>query len=71
LYAAYLEDPERFRSGYDDLLSATGLQDAAHLAGRFDIDISRQDFWASSLRVLSRRIDEFEVLATSTRPPTD
>ena len=24
LYARYLDDPERFRAGYDDLLSATG-----------------------------------------------
>ena len=71
LYAAYLEGPDRFRSGYDDLLSSTGLEDAAHLARRFDIDIRRQEFWASSLRVLSRRIDEFERLApTPAAPPT-
>ncbi len=39
LYARYQEDPERFRAGYDDLLSSTGLGTAAELAARFDIDI--------------------------------
>jgi oligoendopeptidase F len=29
LYAAYQEDPDRFRAGYDDLLSCTGLADAS------------------------------------------
>ncbi len=33
LYARYREDPERFRNGYDALLSATGMADAAALAG--------------------------------------
>ena len=33
LYARYREDPERFRHGYDVLLSATGMADAAD-AGR-------------------------------------
>ena len=33
LYAKYVEDPERFRAGYDDLLSATGMADAASLTG--------------------------------------
>ena len=32
LYARYLDDPDRFRAGYDDLLSATGLGTAAELA---------------------------------------
>ena len=63
LYAAYERDPERFRSGYDDLLAATGLADAAGLAGRFGIDVTDEGFWASSLAVLAGRIDQFEQLA--------
>jgi len=65
LYAAYEADPERFRTGYDDLLSSTGMADAAGLAARFGIDISRQEFWASSLAVIARRIDQFETLVTT------
>jgi oligoendopeptidase F len=62
LYAAYQGDPDRFRAGYDDLLSSTGLGDAAGLAGRFGIDVTGEEFWASSLAVLATRIDQFEAL---------
>ena len=63
LYAQYLQDPERFRSGYDDLLSATGLGTAAELAGRFGIDVADEGFWTASLDVLRHRIDDFDALA--------
>jgi pepF/M3 family oligoendopeptidase len=59
LYARYLDDPDRFRAGYDDLLSATGLGTAAELAGRFDIDVADEAFWSASLDVLRGRIDDF------------
>jgi len=62
LYAEFQRDPDRFRQGYDDLLSATGLGDAATLAARFGIDVADTAFWASSLQVLTERIDEFERL---------
>jgi len=62
LYARYLDDPDRFRQGYDDLLSSTGLGDAAALAARFDIDVRSVDFWTSSLDVLRGRIDDFVAL---------
>lgn len=63
LYAAYVADPDRFRAGYDDLLSATGLATAAELARRFDIDVADEAFWTASLDVLRARIDDFVVLA--------
>ena len=59
LYAQYQLDPEGFRQGYDDLLGATGLSDAATLASRFDIDITDRSFWKSSLDVLRSRIDDY------------
>ncbi|QXC62959.1 M3 family oligoendopeptidase [Aquihabitans sp. G128] len=59
LYAEFQRDPERFRSGYDDLLSATGLGDAPSLAARFGIDVRDVAFWTASLDVLRARIDEF------------
>lgn len=62
LFAAYQEDPQRFRTGYDDLLSSTGLGDAVGLAGRFGIKVDQESFWRSSLDVLRRRIDQFEAL---------
>lgn len=64
LYARYREDPERFRAGYDDLLSATGLASAAELGRRFGIDVADEGFWASSLAVLAERVDDFDALAS-------
>ncbi len=58
LYARYREDPERFRNGYDALLSATGMADAAALAARFDVDVRDGAFWSASLAVLHDHIDE-------------
>jgi oligoendopeptidase F len=63
LYASYREDPDKFRGGYDDLLSATGLGSAAALASRFGIDVTDEAFWTASLDVVRARIDEFCRLA--------
>jgi len=63
LYASYEADPDRFRAGYDALLSSTGLASAAELAGRFGIDLRSVAFWSSSLDVIRSRIDEFVALA--------
>lgn len=63
LFARYQEEPDRFRSNYDDLLSSTGLGSAAELAGRFGIDVRSTDFWTASLDVIRGRIDEYCALA--------
>lgn len=63
LYAQYQKDPDAFRSGYDDLLSSTGLDDAASLTSRFGFDIRSVDFWRSSLDLVRAEIDEFTKLA--------
>jgi len=62
LYARYQDDPEGFKAGYDDLLSLTGLGNAAELAARFGIDTRSPDFWRSSLDVLRADIARFESL---------
>ncbi|GCE45435.1 pepF/M3 family oligoendopeptidase [Thermosporothrix hazakensis] len=63
LYAYYQRDPETFKAGYDELLSSTGMADAAELAQRFGIDIRSEAFWRSSLDIIRQDIDEFERLA--------
>jgi pepF/M3 family oligoendopeptidase len=63
LYAQYQRDPETFKRGYDELLSSTGMADAAELAQRFGIDIRSEAFWRSSLDMVRQDIDEFERLA--------
>jgi pepF/M3 family oligoendopeptidase len=62
LYTRYRAEPAAFRAGYDDLLSSTGLADAATLAERFGIDIRTPDFWRSSLASIRQDIDRFEQL---------
>lgn len=62
LYARYQADPTSFKASYDDLLSSTGLTDAATLAGRFGIDIRTPGFWRASLDLVRQDIDRFEQL---------
>ncbi len=62
LFARYQQDPDEFRASYDDLLSSTGMANAAELANRFDIDIRTPDFWRASLDVVREDIDRFVAL---------
>jgi pepF/M3 family oligoendopeptidase len=62
LYARYHEDPDGFRTRYDELLSSTGMADAATLAARFGIDIRTPDFWHASLAIVRADVDRFESL---------
>jgi pepF/M3 family oligoendopeptidase len=62
LYAIYEKDPESFKARYDDLLSSTGLADAATLAQGFGIDIRTPDFWRGSLAQIAADVDRFEAL---------
>src|SRR5215210_5151510 len=59
LFARYEQEPDEFRSGYDDLLSSTGLADAATLASRFGIDVRAPDFWRSSLDLIRADVERF------------
>jgi oligoendopeptidase F len=59
LYKFYEQDADAFRANYDELLSSTGMGDAAELCARFGIDVRTPDFWRSSLDVLRGQIDDF------------
>jgi oligoendopeptidase F len=71
LYARYEADPEAFKTSYDELLSATGLADAATLANRFGIDIRTPDFWRASLAIIGADVERFEALIGAGAAPTD
>lgn len=62
LYARYRNDPEAFTARYDELLSATGLADAATLAATFGIDTRSPDFWRGSLNTIRGQIAQFAQL---------
>ena len=62
LYAWYRDQPEVFKTRYDDLLSSTGLASLATLVAPFGIDIQSPAFWRASLDVIRADIDRFESL---------
>jgi oligoendopeptidase F len=63
LFARYREDPERFRAGYDDVLSRAGMDSAETLGAAFGIDVTDGAFWNASLDVLRSRMADYEALA--------
>jgi oligoendopeptidase F len=67
LHSEYLADPERFRRGYDDLLSRAGIDTAEELAARFGLDVTDETVWQRALDVVRARIDEYVQLAESWR----
>jgi oligoendopeptidase F len=62
LYARYLDAGSSFQSGYDELLSRTGMADAATLAAGFGIDLRSVEFWRSSLALVEADIDRLATL---------
>ena len=63
LHGRYRDDPERFRSGYDTLLSRAGMDTAEELGAAFGLDVTDEGFWTSSLDVVRTRIDDYIALA--------
>jgi pepF/M3 family oligoendopeptidase len=60
LYAQYQQDADAFKAKYDDLLSSTGLADAATLAADFGFNVREVGFWRSSFDVIREQIKDFE-----------
>jgi len=65
LFAEYQKDPEKFRSGYDTLLSRAGMDTAEELGASFGLDVTSQEFWTASLDVVRTRIADYEALAAT------
>ena len=68
LHAVFVRDPDRFRAGYDDLLSRAGMAMAHELAEPFGIDTRDLAFWTASLDTVRARIVEYERLAAELTP---
>ena len=65
LFAEYRTDPERFRAGYDDVLSRAGMDTAEELGAAFGLDVTDEAFWTASLDVVRNRIDDYQRLAAA------
>jgi pepF/M3 family oligoendopeptidase len=65
LFARFRDDPDRFRQGYDDLLSRAGMDTAEELGAAFGLDVTEQAFWQDSIAVIADRIAQYEALAAA------
>jgi oligoendopeptidase F len=63
LFARFREDPDRFRAGYETLLSRAGMDTAEELGAAFGLDVTDEAFWTASLDVIRDRIADYEQLA--------
>jgi len=63
LFAQYRADPDRFRAGYDDVLSRAGMNTAEELGAAFGIDVTDEAFWLASLDVIGGHVDQYVELA--------
>lgn len=59
LYSKYLEDKDTFVANYDQLLAATGKNKVEDVAKLMNIDVTKKDFWVSSLELLKEDIELF------------
>jgi pepF/M3 family oligoendopeptidase len=62
LYAQYQREGEFFVRRYKELLRSTAMDDAAPLAARFGIDITRPEFWRQSLELVADQVRRYEAL---------
>ncbi|HEY9054772.1 MAG TPA: M3 family oligoendopeptidase [Rectinemataceae bacterium] len=63
LYERYRTEGPKFASTYRSILASTGSASAVQVAREAGFDIENEDFWKSSLRIFSRRTEEFEALS--------
>ncbi len=59
LYAKYLEEGEAFLPKYRELLNATTVGTVEEVAKVAGIDLTKPDFWRTSLQIMANNIDEF------------
>ena len=62
LYAIYQQKGAAFVPDYINLLASTGEATAADLAARFGIDIRTKKFWADSLAIIGKQVEQYEAL---------
>ncbi len=59
LYAQFIKDGSSFVDKYNDLLTATTTNSCEDVALMADIDITKENFWESSLEIMKGYIDQF------------
>ncbi len=59
LYGEYLKQGKNFVPKYDELLRATGKNSVEDIASIMGINITTEDFWKSSLKLIEKDIEQF------------
>jgi oligoendopeptidase F len=70
LYARYQKEGKHFVPVYGAILRLTGqasVEDVAQAAG---FDLAEEDFWQGALDIFTRRVAEYEQLATASKGNT-
>lgn len=67
LYAIYLQDPKAFLKNYDNLLALTGKASVEDAALSMGIDVTKKDFWMTSLEAVKKDIDKVIELMHKTK----
>ncbi|MBJ7368213.1 MAG: M3 family oligoendopeptidase [Ilumatobacteraceae bacterium] len=65
LFSQFQADPDKFRHGYDTLLSRAGMDTAEELGAAFGFDVTGEAFWTASLDVVRTRIADYNTHARS------
>lgn len=69
VYARRPELGDRFHDAYVALLRDTGRMEVEELAARhLGVDLTKPDFWRSSVAIVERKVERFEDLARHTAP---
>lgn len=59
LYSMYTREGESFIPKYKRMLSSTGCRSIEEIGAMMGIDLTRQDFWRSSLEQIARQVERF------------
>lgn len=59
LYSLYTEEGESFIPKYKRMLSSTGCRSIEEIGAMMGIDLTRPDFWRSSLEQIARQVERF------------
>lgn len=57
LYSLYQQDPQSFLKNYDRLLGLTGKASVEDVAASMGIDVTKKDFWVTSLNEVNKDIE--------------
>ena len=59
LYSVYLKDKKKFISDFEHFLTISGKYSVEDAAKKLNIDLTKEDFWIDSLKIVEKEIEDF------------